>query len=155
MFIECPNCHKKFEVDENLIPESGRLVQCGSCQHTWLYKKKIKRKNDILPERNEDTIIEKIDKKSEQIGFNSDHNLNTELHNKKYEIVKKDQKLNKTGLNYFKFLILILISFAALIIVMDTFKVYISYIIPSIDDILKNLYESLIDVYLFFKDLIK
>ena len=38
MIIECINCHKKFEVESSLIPESGRKIQCGSCNHIWFYK---------------------------------------------------------------------------------------------------------------------
>ena len=33
MQISCPNCRKNFEVDDSLIPQSGRLVQCGN---DWL-----------------------------------------------------------------------------------------------------------------------
>ena len=37
MIIECNNCKKKFEVDSSLIPETGRKIQCGSCEHIWFY----------------------------------------------------------------------------------------------------------------------
>ncbi len=49
MHIECENCNKKFELDSNLIPENGRELQCGSCEHIWFYKKKI---NIIEKKRN-------------------------------------------------------------------------------------------------------
>ena len=39
MIIECINCNKKFEVDPNLIPITGRNIQCGSCDHIWFFKK--------------------------------------------------------------------------------------------------------------------
>ena len=38
MIIECPNCYKKFNVKSSLIPESGRNIQCGSCNHVWFFK---------------------------------------------------------------------------------------------------------------------
>ena len=38
MIIECPACSKKFNIDEKLIPEEGRLLKCGNCEHTWFYK---------------------------------------------------------------------------------------------------------------------
>ena len=38
MIIVCPSCDKKFEIDASLIPEEGRDLQCGSCQHLWFYK---------------------------------------------------------------------------------------------------------------------
>ena len=40
MIIECPACSKKFNIDEKLIPNEGRLLKCGNCDHTWFYKKK-------------------------------------------------------------------------------------------------------------------
>ena len=39
MIIECPACSKKFNIDEKLIPDEGRLLKCGNCDHTWFYKK--------------------------------------------------------------------------------------------------------------------
>ena len=40
MNITCPSCKKKFNIDINLIPDEGRDLQCGSCEHIWFYKKK-------------------------------------------------------------------------------------------------------------------
>ena len=39
MIIECPACSKKFNIDEKLIPDEGRLLKCGNCVHTWFFKK--------------------------------------------------------------------------------------------------------------------
>ena len=39
MIIECPACSKKFNIDEKLIPDEGRLLKCGNCDHTWFFKK--------------------------------------------------------------------------------------------------------------------
>ena len=41
MIIECINCNKVFEVNSELIPENGRTIQCGSCNHVWFYNSKI------------------------------------------------------------------------------------------------------------------
>ena len=38
MIIECTNCNKKFRVDDDLIPENGREIICGSCNHAWHFK---------------------------------------------------------------------------------------------------------------------
>ena len=154
MFIECPNCNKKFDVDQNLIPESGRLVQCGSCQNTWLYQKILKKEIKDIQVLKEKKITEK--KINKNIHLKTDNKVNQNISSeKKYEIVKKEAKIKKKGLNYFKFLLVILISFVALIVVLDTFKVYISEIFPKINDLLNNLYNSLIDIFLFLKDLVK
>ena len=46
MIITCPNCEKKFKIDNSLIPEDGRNLQCGSCEHIWFYK--IENENSVL-----------------------------------------------------------------------------------------------------------
>ena len=35
MRLVCPNCDAQYEVDDAVIPEEGRDVQCSSCGHTW------------------------------------------------------------------------------------------------------------------------
>ena len=40
MIVQCNNCHKMFDLDANLIPEEGRLLQCSACNNTWFFKKK-------------------------------------------------------------------------------------------------------------------
>lgn len=35
MRITCPNCGAQYEVDDALIPESGRDVQCSNCGRGW------------------------------------------------------------------------------------------------------------------------
>ena len=41
MIISCTNCSKKFEINSDLIPESGRLLECSACSHQWFFKKEI------------------------------------------------------------------------------------------------------------------
>ena len=35
MRLICPSCNAQYEVDDSVIPETGRDVQCSSCGHTW------------------------------------------------------------------------------------------------------------------------
>ncbi|MFN6979036.1 MAG: zinc-ribbon domain-containing protein, partial [Gemmobacter sp.] len=35
MRIICPNCDAQYEVEDRLIPETGRDVQCSNCGHGW------------------------------------------------------------------------------------------------------------------------
>jgi len=35
MRLICPNCGAQYEVDDKVIPEAGRDVQCSNCGHTW------------------------------------------------------------------------------------------------------------------------
>ena len=65
MIIECINCNKKFELDDHLIPDTGRLLECGSCSHKWHYK----------PIQDIQTPKEKIDiKKREKLYLESNAN---------------------------------------------------------------------------------
>ena len=61
MIIVCPNCNKKFDIDQNLIPSKGRLLQCGSCNHSWFYKLKLEEEKIV-----EDPIIKDKSKFSNQ-----------------------------------------------------------------------------------------
>ena len=49
MIISCEKCNKKFELSDELVPDKGRLLQCGSCSHKWHYipTKTIKLVNEI------------------------------------------------------------------------------------------------------------
>ncbi|MCB1339302.1 MAG: zinc-ribbon domain-containing protein [Maritimibacter sp.] len=35
MRLVCPNCGAQYEVDDRVIPDNGRDVQCSSCGHGW------------------------------------------------------------------------------------------------------------------------
>ena len=38
MRMICPNCGAQYEVDDNVIPDNGRDVQCSNCGHTWFHR---------------------------------------------------------------------------------------------------------------------
>ena len=48
MIITCPCKKKKFEIDAALIPDKGRSIQCGSCNHVWFYTPKIESSRNQL-----------------------------------------------------------------------------------------------------------
>ncbi|MDC3054785.1 zinc-ribbon domain-containing protein [Candidatus Pelagibacter sp.] len=66
MIIECPTCSKKFNIDEKLIPDEGRLLKCGNCEHTWFFKKEEKIKLDT-----ETTKINQIEENKSEINIES------------------------------------------------------------------------------------
>lgn len=39
MRLTCPNCSAQYEVPDEVIPESGRDVQCSNCEQTWFQAK--------------------------------------------------------------------------------------------------------------------
>ena len=70
------------------------------------------------------------------------------------EISKVEKKqIKDKKINILSFLIVLIISFVALIILADTFKNLIKLLIPGFDLILNSLYETLKDIILFIKDL--
>ncbi len=38
MRLICPSCGAQYEVDESVIPDSGRDVQCSNCGHAWFQR---------------------------------------------------------------------------------------------------------------------
>ena len=63
MIITCPNCNKQFKIDNSLIPDEGRDLQCGSCNHIWFYN--IQEKNNEVLELKQEIISEDIETKAE------------------------------------------------------------------------------------------
>ena len=61
MIIICPSCKKRFEIDDNLIPDKGRLVKCGSCNQTWFFEKN--NENYVIEEKEILSENKKISKK--------------------------------------------------------------------------------------------
>ena len=157
MIINCPNCNKKFEIDKKLILPDGRLLQCGSCNHKWFFKIENNERNiEIEKKTITDPIIDdnkNLSEKKEEDLVEEEHDDIEPTNKTKKEYNEKVQK--KNDINYFKILIVAFISFAALILVLDTFKVQISVIIPNIQIILDNLYQSINDIKLFILDLVK
>ena len=142
MIIACPKCKKKFDIEDSLIPEKGRLLQCSSCDNKWFFKKTIEVKKKI--ERiSTKTKTNKIPKETEDIIIEAEEN-NTKVEN-----------LKKNKLPILNLLLITIISFAALIIFLDTFKIQINNFIPGFEFLLENFYETLKDFYLFTIDLIK
>ena len=154
MIIECEKCNKKFEVQDNLIPDKGRLLQCGTCRYQWHFTpnvmleitEEVETPEEIKPSKEKSkSVIKKI--KPQKI-----HDLN-EINNK-HEAYNDVQKTKKS-IGVLSFLLVVVISFVALIILVDTFKNQLSSVIPSIDLYIESLHELLKDIFLFFSDLLK
>ena len=142
MIITCNKCNKKFEIDENLIPYEGRLLQCGSCNHRWFFKP------------NEAPKIKKEEIAEDKISiYEKNHEKTLEV--EKNEVEKNIDNPKKKKINYFKIILVGSISFVAFVLILDTFKIYLSSIFPNIVIFLDNLYLSIDDIKLFMLDLIK
>ncbi|MDC3117952.1 zinc-ribbon domain-containing protein [Candidatus Pelagibacter sp.] len=147
MIITCPCGEKKFEIDEKLIPDKGRLLKCGSCSYTWFFNKNDEEPNIPLIDR--PTIQKKIEYNHENINKSS---LDIPV-KPGSELVKYKPKYNFTLGKFLSFIIVSIITFIAIIIVVDTFKNPLSNIFPNLELVLYNLFETLRDLILFAKDL--
>ena len=164
MIIECPACSKKFNINEKLIPDEGRLLKCGNCEHTWFYKKeekikleaetkKISQIEENKPEINLEPVEEPIKQTKKIRKKISKKSLTKESTSK--ELVSIDKSSVSRENNIIKKIFLIIISIIAFILLLDTFKNQISVIFPGILKMSDSLYLVINDLKLFIKDLVR
>ena len=163
MIIRCTKCSKKFEISSDLIPESGRLLECSACSHQWFFKKEI----EITKENISIKKIE-IDKPNKTVPVNLEKNTKTiqKIKNNNKKIIKSDLDKDKNytstleistsnkKIGFLNIIFLFIISFAAFIVFIDTLKTPVSIFFPEVEIFLYNLYETFKDIALFLKDLI-
>ena len=137
MIITCENCLKKFDVDDNLIPENGRMLQCSSCDYKWFFK---------VSKINEPIILDE-DKLSNHNNF--DNNEQKEIKSN-----FSHPSYGTLGIKVLAYFIVLIVTLIAILIILDTFKSPLSRIFPNLELYLFNLIEILKDVKFFIKDLI-
>ena len=160
MIITCPNCNKQFKIDSSLIPNEGRDLQCGSCNHVWFYK--VEDENSDTLQLKEEIVKKEIETKTEnKEGKNSLEKIKSETNNEKKDKISENQKNVTVSKNkdnkvskFFSYLIVLIISFVALIILLDTLKTPLINVFPGLEIILFSLFETLQDIKLFIIDLI-
>ena len=74
--------------------------------------------------------------------------------NKNYEITKYKPKKSLSFTKLLSYLIVLLITFVALLVVIDTFSTYLYQLFPSLELVIFSLFEILKDIKLFIKDLV-
>jgi predicted Zn finger-like uncharacterized protein len=164
MIIDCIKCTKKFVVNASLIPDNGRTIQCGSCNHVWFYKPKIEQsKNEIKTEisshKSNDNILENkkddyTNEKSSKTEDTSNFENVANIEPSSDELINENKKTTFNISKFLSYFLVFLITFVALIIVLDTFKSPLSSIFPGLEIFLYNFFETLKDLYLFVKNLL-
>ena len=171
MIITCNNCNKKFDIDSSLIPGKGRLLQCASCDHKWFFRKEVL-ENTVSPiDEDIDINIDSINVFDQNSSSTNEEEKVSDVAKDEVEVDLKEEIKEKNEINInestqinnklkkqknFKILnifIVAIISSVAFIIIVDTFKYPIGKIVPNIEFILYNLYESINDISLFIRDL--
>ena len=157
MIITCPCEKKQFKIDSSLIPNEGRELQCGSCERVWFYKPQNKSEaplalnNNVSTNKTEQNI--EVKKKNLEISKTLQQEKIIEAEIKK-ENLKTVEKSEGKKYKLFSYLIVFIISFVALIILVDTLKTPLINVFPGLEVILFNLFETLQDIKLFIIDLI-
>ena len=164
MIIECPACSKKFNIDEKLIPDEGRLLKCGNCDHTWFFKNegniKIEAEtikiNEIEESKSEIDVkpVEEPIKQTKKVKKKISKKSSTSESTSK-ELVSIGKSSISRENNIIKKIFLIIISIIAFILLIDTFKNQISVIFPGIIQMSDSLYLVINDLKLFIKDLVR
>jgi predicted Zn finger-like uncharacterized protein len=159
MIITCPNCNKKFKIDPTLIPEDGRNLKCGLCDHVWLYK--VMDVSSMPLTLNENIYDDKIE--AIEVEKENDNEFNKITEKKEEEkrvkkFIEKQKSISRnkeknTSSKFFSYLVVFIISSAALIILLDTLKTPLINVFPGLEIILFNLFETLHDIKLFIIDL--
>jgi predicted Zn finger-like uncharacterized protein len=164
MIIQCVNCNKNFEVNSSLIPKNGRNIQCGSCNYIWFYRHiniDHKPNKPITNSENDERDINPIIEKKTTIPINTDSEKE-----KLIDIQNLDQLSNtensaelSASSNFdlsivLSYILVSIISCIAIVIVMDTFKSPLINIFPGFELLLYNLFETMEDIFLFFKNLL-
>ena len=154
MIIQCENCDKKFEIQDELIPDDGRLLECGSCAHKWHYtpitKLELTDEVQIKDEPTEQLIVKKTKKKSKIIKKIYENDSDNEI-----DQTNENIKTKEKNISFINFLLVGIISFVAIVILFDTFKNQIAYVIPNVGLYINELHEILRDIFLFIADLSK
>jgi predicted Zn finger-like uncharacterized protein len=165
MIISCPNCNKQFKINPSLIPDNGRDVKCGACDHVWFYKieddkiEPLTLSGNFTNKKIEDELDNKI---VENINKPNDVSILKDIDDKKDKTEEKvpekqiplKNKIKKNTIGkFFSYLVVLIISFAALMILIDTLKVPLINVFPNLEILLFNLFEILKDIKLFIIDL--
>ena len=164
MIIDCPSCKKKFKIDDSLIPAKGRNLQCGSCNYSWFYKIEAKPSEQIiLTEDVTDNNQKTFDENNDQEIKLQEQNINQEPKEKVDKNLSKTDEVtninssqkskNITFSKLLSYLIVSIISFIALVVLLDTLKAPLIDIFPGLEKLLFNLFETLKDIKLFIIDL--
>ena len=161
--LQCNGCDHKWFFRKEIANEPLQVVKINkstevpksSEEEMELFKKVI-----APVEREDFKTIELLDKTTNDISAIEEIHLKDKA--KKKEVTKDNVNLrinkskNRTinNINILGLIIVFIISFIALILVLDTFQKPLSTVIPNIEFLLYNLYETINDILLFISDLI-
>jgi predicted Zn finger-like uncharacterized protein len=155
MLINCNSCQKKFVVPDSAITESGRLVQCGSCNVKWTqYPVKEKARQETKKSK-----LVKIKKNKKKVILYSEQYLK-----KKHGLVIRDSieplesktTINKKtkGFGFYSYMITIIIFFIAIFGILNLSKDILIFNYPATELYFNYLYEVLYIIKITFTEFV-
>ena len=162
--VQCSNCSAQWfqmpissivntdnsETDDNLAANEAVKASDGKT-----YKFMGKQWAQLLPSGK----TGKLAKKKIKLELNRKTGKRNEKHHKKESEITPSEETTQTysekdkGMGIFSFLIVLIIFFAAIILVLDTFKNQISPFWPKLDNYLVYIFETINNIFIIIKDL--
>ena len=165
MIIECNSCNKKFNVPDNAIPATGRLVQCSNCGNKWtqypLKANKSKISSPAFAVAPKKTVKKNKTKKKtkKRIGptiYSSEYlekkhgiKINQDINKK---IIEKNYNNESYGLGFYSSIIILIIFLISFFGVLDLTKDIIIFNYPFLESYISYLYETIENIRIIFTD---
>ena len=163
MIIECNSCNKKFNVPDDAIPATGRLVQCSNCGNKWTQypfkANKSKISSPALTSPPKKTVKKKQIKKKtkKRIGptiYSSEYlekkhgiKINQDINKK---IIEKNYNNESYGLGFYSSIIILIIFLISFFGVLDLTKDIIIFNYPFLESYISYLYETIENIRIIF-----
>ena len=166
MIIECKSCNKKFNVPDNAIPDTGRLVQCSNCGNKWTqYPLKANKSKISSPslEIAQKKIVKKnlIKKKKTKIKsgptiYSSEylekkHGIKINQGDNK-KIIKKTKNDKSYGLGFYSSIIIFTIFLISFFGILNLTKDIIIFYYPFLEIYILYLYETIENIKIIIND---
>ena len=164
MIIECKSCNKKFNVPDNAIPATGRLVQCSNCGNKWTQyplkanKSKISELSQVMAQKK---IVKKSQnkKKTKRSGptiYSSEYLEKKHGIKIKQGINKKITKNNidnkSYGLGFYSSIIILIFFIVSFFGVLNLTKDMIIFHYPFLESYILYFYETIENIKIIITD---
>ena len=164
MIIECKSCNKKFNVPDNAIPATGRLVQCSNCGNKWTQyplkanKSKISDLSQVMAQKK---IVKKSQnkKKTKRSGptiYSSEYLEKKHGIKIKQGINKKITKNNidkkSYGLGFYSSIIILIFFIVSFFGVLNLTKDMIIFHYPFLESYILYFYETIENIKIIIND---
>lgn len=78
MRLVCPSCGAQYEVDDRVMPENGRDVQCSNCGHAWFQLAPSSEASEKAEEEATPSPFDNVDEMDEEVTEVSDEPVEAE-----------------------------------------------------------------------------